>query len=249
MAPPSLKHFKVLAFDIYGTLIDEDDAIFADLAPIYAKMPSDLRPERGAIERVFYGHESRLMTSEPTKLYRDIMAESYVATAMSFGVAVPDEEAEAFGLKGGSRPAWPDTVEAMKVLGKHYKLIALSNVDHANFTPLLAGPLKGVHFDATYIAEDIGSYKPNLKNFEYLLSHVKSDFGVEKDNFLMVAHGVLSDHGPAKKLRLWSAWIEREGPGEEAERDWEHTKANTSWQWQYKTLGDFAEAVTKAFEE
>jgi FMN phosphatase YigB (HAD superfamily) len=44
--------------------------------------------------------------------------------------------------------------------------------------------LKGVEFDAVYTAQNIGSYKPDLKNFNYLLEGVKRDIGVGKEEVL-----------------------------------------------------------------
>lgn len=45
----------------------------------------------------------------------------------------------------------------------------LSNIDDETVGRTLGGPLDGVEFDAVYTAEMIGSSKPDLKNFEYLL--------------------------------------------------------------------------------
>lgn len=99
----------------------------------------------------------------------------------------------------------------MMCSGKRYKLIPLSNVDLASFQQTLSGPLKGCHFDKVYTAEDIGSYKPDLKNFHYLLEHVKSDFGIEKAELCHVAQSLFHDHGPAKQVGLQSVWVDRSG--------------------------------------
>nr|GFD60369.1 hypothetical protein [Tanacetum cinerariifolium] len=77
-------------------------------------------------------------------------------------------------------PAFPDTVAALRRLQKTFKLVVLSNVDNESFQAGNAHGLEGFKFDAVYTAQDIGSYKPDLRNFEYMLSHVKEDFGIEK---------------------------------------------------------------------
>lgn len=122
-----------------------------------------------------------------------------------------DQSAKEYGSKIGEYPAFEDSVRAMQALGKHYKLVPLSNVDRGSFGKTLDGPLKGCHFDAIYTAEDIGSYKPNIKNFEYLLKHIKLDFGVEKDQLCHVAQSLFHDHGPAQQVGLQSVWVDRGG--------------------------------------
>ena len=101
----------------------------------------------------------------------------------------------------------------MKRLSKYYKLVPLSNVDKASFAKTCKGPLNGVPFWRVYVAEEIGSYKPDLRNFEYLVEHAKSDSqsegeeGVEKEEICMVAQSLFHDHRPAKKMGLSSAWV------------------------------------------
>jgi hypothetical protein len=34
-------------------------------------------------------------------------------------------------------------------------------------------------FDAIYTAEDVGSYKPDPRNFAYLLAHLEADLGLK----------------------------------------------------------------------
>ena len=66
----------------------------------------------------------------------------------------------------GDWPAFPDTAEALRYLKQHFKLIILSNVDRQSFAR--SNERLGVAFDHIFTAEDIGSYKPSLRNFEYM---------------------------------------------------------------------------------
>ena len=66
----------------------------------------------------------------------------------------------------------------------------------------------GVEFDAIYTAQDIGSYKPNLANFTYMLDHLRQR-GFRKADILHTAQSLFHDHGPAGRLDLRSAWIDR----------------------------------------
>ena len=66
-----------------------------------------------------------------------------------------------------------------------------------------------IQFDAVYTAEEIGSYKPNLRNFEYMLHRIKISFGVELSGVLHVAQSLYHDHEPARRLGLANVWIDR----------------------------------------
>ena len=69
-------------------------------------------------------------------------------------------------------------------------------------------------FWRVYVAEEIGSYKPDLRNFEFLVEHAKLDSeeeeggeGVRKGEICMVAQSLFHDHRPAKRMGLSSAWV------------------------------------------
>ncbi len=78
-------------------------------------------------------------------------------------------------------------------------------MDKKSFAQVLKAALAGIEFDAVYVAEEIGSYKPDLKNFQYLISHVRDDLGVQMEQILMTAVGLKSDHVPGMKMGMTSA--------------------------------------------
>ena len=136
-------------------------------------------------------------------------------------------------------------MEALKYLqGRGLRLVILSNVDRESFSKTNEGALQGFKFDAIYTAEDIGSYKPDPKNFEYLLRKVKEEFGIEKERVLMTAQSLFHDHQPANKIGLSSAWIARKGGvmGVASEHQ-------ANYDFKYATLGDMAEAFKKEMEQ
>lgn len=142
----------------------------------------------------------------------------------------------------GKWPAFPDTIEALNRLKKHYKLVILSNVDQKSFHEVLEGPLKDVRFDAVYTAEEIGSYKPDLNNFHYLLDHVRAELGVEKGKVLHTAHGLKSDHVPALEMEMSSAWVAR-GDGDGKGGKLGAVKGKVGFTWQFENMRDMADAV------
>ena len=105
---------------------------------------------------------------------------------------------QAFGSQIGTWTAFPDTVAALQILKKYYKLVILSNIDNESIARTVSGPLAGADFEAVYTAQNIGSYKPDLKNFEYLLKGAEKELGVKKEEVLHTAQSLTHDCVPAK---------------------------------------------------
>ena len=82
----------------------------------------------------------------------------------------------------------------------------LSNVDRASFAR--SNARLGVAFDAICTAEDIGSYKPDPRNFDYLLRHL-AELGIAKAQVLHTAQSLYHDHVPARAIGLATCWIDR----------------------------------------
>src|SRR5271157_1295776 len=116
------------------------------------------------------------------------------------------EECVQYGNSIKDWPAFPDSTEALGYLKRHFKLVILSNVDNESFAE--SNKKLGVDFDAIYTAEDIGSYKPSDRNFEYMLSMLKMR-GYEKSDILHTAESMFHDHAPANRHGLKSSWIHR----------------------------------------
>jgi 2-haloalkanoic acid dehalogenase type II len=249
--------YKLLSFDIYGTLIDWESGIFEALLPLLSKLsendprhPSQNTAEknRSFILSEYTTLELAIQKEHPTLSYPKILATAYERLATKLQVPFTAAEAEAFGSTIGKWLAFPDTVAAMQVLGQHYKLVVLSNVDKASFSRTLAGPLNGVKFDGIYTAEDIGSYKPDLRNFQYMVEHAEKDFGVKKDEILKVAQSIQHDHRPAKKFGLRpSVWIKRSGDNASMGGKFDEFKDEIQLAAAFDTLGDLAAEVKKAF--
>ncbi|EER40725.1 HAD-superfamily hydrolase [Histoplasma capsulatum H143] len=257
-----LTSFSVLSFDIYGTLIDWEKGILESLKPLAARLPDShpLKSDHVALGCALNKYERTFQVENPTQSYDLILKASYealakelqalpAATATEDASSLLDKESSAFGASIGTWPPFPDTVEAMRKLKQRYKLVPLSNVDRASFQKTLHGPLGGVHkglkdgeafFDAVYTAQDVGSYKPDHRNFEYLLSHLKSDFGAAKDDVLHVAQSLFHDHEPAKNFGLQSVWISRgegrDGMGGNVAEYLGGDNAKVAFGWRFNTL-------------
>ena len=87
----------------------------------------------------------------------------------------------AFGGSIGRWPAFADTASSLQYLKQHYKLVILSNVDRASFAE--SNKALGVSFDKIITAQDVGSYKPDPRNFEVLIKAL-AEMGVTKSGIL-----------------------------------------------------------------
>ena len=201
-----LTDHSVLTFDCYGTLIDWEAGIWDAFQPLVRENPqTDLT--RDTLIAAFNNFEAEQQAATPTMTYPTVLECVHRAIAEELALATSPMLDYAFGASVPSWPAFPDSVDALRFLSEHFGLVILSNVDRAGFSA--SNTLLSVEFDAIYTAEDIGSYKPNLSNFEYLIKHVESDLGHGKSDILHTAQSIRHDHIPARSIGLDNAWIDR----------------------------------------
>jgi 2-haloacid dehalogenase len=231
-----LSDFEVLSFDCYGTLIDWESGIYTALTPLLSRTTAP--PTRDQALEAFAEHESRQQALTPAMTYRDLLAEVHGQLADTWNVPRNPAEDATFGGSIANWPAFPDTVEALRYLKQHFKLVILSNVDRNSFQA--SNHRLGVAFDAIYTAQDIGSYKPDARNFTYLLDRLKEQ-GITKTNILHVAQSLFHDHVPANAIGLASAWIDRRHDA----GGWGATapvSADVRYDFRFTSLGALAEA-------
>lgn len=238
--PMRLSDFKVLSFDCYGTLIDWETGLWRALQPLAAKAPSPI--EREAALALFGEIESDAERETPRAPYCDVLARVHGRFAERWGVPTTGALDAAFGRSAGDWPVFPDTAEALRTLKRHYKLVILSNVDRANFAR--TNKKLGVEFDAICTAEDIGSYKPDVRNFEYLLARVR-ELGFEKRDLLHTAQSLYHDHAPAERLGIARCWINRRGDKGTGSGATKAVAAMPRIDFEFPTLGAMASACER----
>ena len=199
---------RVLSFDCFGTLIDWESGIWAALAPLVARAGGGIGRE--AALAAFAAAETAAEAADPAPLYASVLAAVHAGLAHAWGVAAAPAADRAFAAAIADWPAFADTAPALRALAARYRLVILSNVDRAGFAATL--PKLGVAFDAVLTAEDIGSYKPDPRNFAALLDRV-AGFGVGRDGLVHVAQSLFHDHGPANRAGIASVWIDRRAGG------------------------------------
>src|SRR5689334_17574304 len=231
-----LSDFKVLTFDCYGTLIDWESGMIEALKPLTSKVVPP--HSRNAILEAHARHESAQQRFTPAKVYRDLLAVVYKRLAEEWGVEATWEDCVASGRSVGGWQAFSDSAAALQYLKRHYKLAILSNVDNASFAP--SNRRLQVAFDAIYTAEDIGSYKPDPRNFDYMLEKL-AGLGVGKHEILHTAESLFHDHAPANAAGLRSAWIYRRHADEGFGATMTPAKKPTS-DFVFNSMADFAAA-------
>ncbi len=231
-----LRDFDVLTFDCYGTLIDWESGIATALMPLVAR--AGITADRDAVLGTFAREEVTQQAETPDMAYSDVLTAVHGRLARVWGVAADDAVDRRFGASVPDWPAFPDTAGALAYLKRHFRLIILSNVDRASFAGSL--PRLGVAFDAVYTAQDIGSYKPDPRNFRYLLDRL-AEQAIPSSRVLHVAQSLFHDHAPANTVGLASAWIDRRHD----QTGWGATAAppdGVRWDLRFRSLEELAEA-------
>lgn len=227
-----LRDFDVLTFDCYGTLIDWETGIVAGLAGLARSR------DRDSVLTDFAREEVAQQAETPAMPYSQLLSAVHARLARRWGEAADPAADARFGASVRDWPAFSDTPNALTYLARHYRLVVLSNVDHASFQGSL--PNLGVAFDAVYTAQDIGSYKPDPRNFRYLLDRL-AEQGITPNRVLHVAQSLFHDHAPANAIGLASAWIDRrhDQPGLGATAA---PPSGVRWDFRFTSLQDLADA-------
>lgn len=199
-----LSDFKALTFDVYGTLIDWETGMINGLKPLTDKV--DRRLPRDEILETHAFYESTAQRWTPTKRYNELLAVVYRRMAEEWKIETSWEECVAYGLSVRQWPAFDDTRSALAYLKEHFQLYVLTNTDNVSFSG--SNSRLGVRFDGTYTAEDIGSYKPADRNFDYMIDMLARQ-SIEKHEILHTAESMFHDHGPANRHGLANCWIYR----------------------------------------
>src|SRR5262249_21140873 len=202
---PRVTDFTALTFDCYGTLIDWERGVLDELKP-WAEAHR-LNLSDGALLKAFGETEARCEAATPRARYPQILENVLEALASRWSVTPQPGEAAAFGESVGRWPAFPDSPVSLQYLHRYYRLVILSNVDHASFER--SRQKLGGKFDLVITAEDVGAYKPDPRNFEFALAAIQREFQIDRREILHVAQSIFHDIVPAKKAGWTTMWINR----------------------------------------
>lgn len=179
------------SFDCYGTLIDWNGGIRAELARVFGEDRAD-----GLLAR--YHELEPELEADGARSYRDVLTEAM----RRLGAPDGDENALARSL-----PEWQPFPEVSQALqearARGWKLAILSNTDR----DYIEASMKriGVPFELAIVASEIESYKPALGHWQAF----ERQTGRVPD--VHVGASLFHDIGPANELGLTSVWINRLG--------------------------------------
>ena len=194
--------YEWVSFDCYGTLVDWETGISGVVGGVLESR--GVRMSKGEILGLFAEMEPRVQQGpECFVKYREVLRRVMGLMGSELGVELSESE---LGCLADTLPDWPvfpDAIGALGALKERYRLAVISNVDDDLFVRTAEG--LGVEFDAVVTAEQVGSYKPDMRNFEV----AKERMGVEKGRWLHVAESLYHDIGPANRLGIASVWVNR----------------------------------------
>ena len=180
-------------FDCYGTLIDWNGGVRAELARVFGDGRADELLER-------YHELEPELERDGELSYRQVMTEAMRQLGAPAG--------EEYGL-AESLPGWRAFPEVQTALAearrRGWKLGVLSNTD-VDF--IAASQVQiGITFNEVIVAGEIGSYKPAQKHWQEFFTRTRSP----REGHVHVAASLFHDIAPANQLRLQSIWINRLG--------------------------------------
>jgi 2-haloacid dehalogenase len=187
-------------FDCYGTLVDWNGGIGAELARLFGA------ERRAPLLARYHEIEPGVQREQPGARYRDVMATVLAELAREEGRELAGDERDALGR---SLPTWPVFEEVPRELdeahGRGWRLVALTNSDR----DLIDASMRaiGVPFAGAVVASEIGSYKPAHGHWEAFYETT----GADPARVVHVAQSHFHDVVPATELGLPTVWINRLG--------------------------------------
>ena len=97
--------------------------------------------------------------------------------------------------------------QSLKYLRQHYLMATVTNCDRISY--MGSNARLEIEWDGIYTAQDIGCYKPNLRNFDYMFERARTDLGVLPHEILHVAQSLTHDMVPATQMGMTKLWINR----------------------------------------
>jgi 2-haloacid dehalogenase len=185
-------------FDCYGTIVDWNAGIRAELEKLFGVGQEDRLLER------YHELEPQIQAANPGHSYREVLSIALERLADEEGLTLPEGESNALAR---SLPSWPVFEDAHAALTeaheRGWRLAILSNTDR----DLIDASMEtiGVGFDDSIVAGEIGSYKPATRHWEVFRERHGDVEHVH------VAQSLFHDIAPTSELGIPNVWINRLG--------------------------------------
>ena len=192
--------FTTISFDCYGTLIDWESGILPTLRRVLSNHDAAI-PDADILE--LYGEFEARAESGPYRRYREVLQSVVRDFAARFHFEASLEEIRSLAESVPGWPTFSDTVPALLQLKERYKLVIISNIDDDLFAE--TRKQLGVEFDRVITAEQAGSYKPSLNNFQLALRRL----ALPPAQLLHAGQSLYHDVVPARSLGISTVWVNR----------------------------------------
>ena len=191
---------RLITFDFYGTLIDWETGMLAELRPMFYGKGCAI--EDGELLRL-YGEVEAEMEAGPYLPYRQILSSTVQEMGRRCQTAISAEDGARFAESLTRWQPFPDTIGCLQTLSQRFRLGIISNVDDDLFA--VTKKKLGANFDVIVTAQQVESYKPSHKNFQEAL--LRS--GLKKEELLHAGQSVYHDIIPANQLGIRNVWVNR----------------------------------------
>jgi 2-haloacid dehalogenase len=185
-------------FDCYGTLVDWNGGVGAELSRLFGE------PDPDHLLARYHEIEPRIQSEHPGWRYRDVMAAVLAELASETGTTLSADDKDALAR---SLPGWLVFGEVPEALAqareRGWKLVILSNTDR----DLIDASMQviDVPFEQAIVASEVGSYKPAHGHWRAFYEST----GAEASHHIHVAQSYFHDIVPARELGIRSIWINR----------------------------------------
>ncbi len=230
-----LQDFRVLTFDVVGTLIDFEKGVLDSVRRVGGE-----RAQALSDDEIFEAYK-RGRNANPGRSSQ-AMAHVYLSLAKELDLRTDAGAAEGFQLDVHRWPAFEDSVAALQRLRRRFRLVAMTNADRVAYSSY--AHTLGYPFDDSVTVEETGIAKPDPQFFAHNRGR-QAAFGYKFEEILHVAQSQYHDIGVARSLGYTVCWIERRqglsgfGGTPEPERI-------TRPDFHFPTLSAFADAVDAA---
>ncbi|WP_131113704.1 HAD-IA family hydrolase [Lichenihabitans psoromatis] len=233
----SLRDFKLLTFDVVGTLIDFEKGVLDYFRAVSGKSAAEVSDD--AIFASYKTGRDRNYSRSS-----EVMRHVYSHVAAELGFPNETQHAEGFQTAVLQWPAFADSADALQRLRRRFRLVAMTNADRVAlscYAQTLSDP-----FDDTVCCDDTGVAKPDPSFFAFNRGR-QSAFGYKFRDILHVAQSQYHDIGIARQLGYTVCWIERR-QGQDGYGGTPAPQTFTKPDYHFATLAQLADAVDEAFD-
>ena len=199
---------KYLAFDIFGTVMDLTGSLTGPVGDFLIAHGSDISGEAFYADwrdrqRIEQYQDSLLMLGHSG--YLETCRRAFVYCLRKHNVSYTDEAVREFMEAYKKLQPFDDAIRGLRVLAKHYQMVALSNGERWYLEKLLHDNVP-IRFDSIISVDQVGAFKPSPGIYRKAVQRL----GCEPGEIMMVAAHSFDILG-AQACGFKAAYVDRYG--------------------------------------